>query len=135
MLTTGEEADAAGAAAAGIAAGAGDALKLPAPATSNTRIKLPSETLSPTAIFNCFTTPAFGEGISIAALSDSSVINEVSASITSPSRTSTSMTSTSLKLPMSGTQISSKPVGVATVTGTEAAAPPDTFGCAGADAT
>jgi hypothetical protein len=50
-----------------------------------------------------FTTPAEGEGISMVALSDSSVMSDCSFATASPGFTSTSMTSTSLKSPMSGT--------------------------------
>jgi hypothetical protein len=49
------------------------------------------------------TLPAAGDGISIVALSDSSVMSDCSLLIASPGLTSTSMTSTSLKSPMSGT--------------------------------
>ncbi len=49
------------------------------------------------------TTPAVEEGISIEALSDSTVIRLCSALIVSPTATRTSMTATSLKSPMSGT--------------------------------
>ena len=67
---------------------------------------MPSDTLSPTLSFSCFTTPAAGEGISMVALSDSNVISEDSFCTVSPGLTSTSMTSMSLKSPMSGTLIS-----------------------------
>ena len=69
-------------------------------------ISVPSDTLSPTLSFSSFTTPAAGEGISIVALSDSTVISDVSFSTASPGLTRTSMTSISLKSPMSGTLIS-----------------------------
>ncbi len=54
----------------------------------------------------CLTVPPNGAGISMLALSDSSVISESSAAIVSPSETSTSMISTSSKSPMSGTGMS-----------------------------
>src|SRR3990172_750358 len=73
---------------------------------SISRITVPSATLSPTFIRNSRTTPACGEGISIDALSDSSVTREPSFSTRSPGLTRISMTSTSLKSPMSGTLIS-----------------------------
>src|SRR5688572_5129852 len=63
----------------------------------------PLETLSPILILIAFTTPAEGEGISMVALSDSSVMSDCSFVTASPGFTSTSMTSTSLKSPMSGT--------------------------------
>src|SRR5690606_26976991 len=53
-----------------------------------------------------FTTPAWDEGISIEALSLSTVIRLCSALTVSPGLTSSSMTATSLKSPMSGTWIS-----------------------------
>src|SRR5882672_972518 len=75
-------------------------------AASSSSIKLPFETLSPALTRNSFTTPAAGEGISIVALSDSTVMSDCSGWTTSPALTSTSMMSTSLKSPMSGTEIS-----------------------------
>src|SRR5437016_354678 len=63
----------------------------------------PCETLSPGLILSSFTTPAPGEGISIVALSDSSVMRDCSFATASPGLTRTSMTSTFLKSPMSGT--------------------------------
>ena len=63
----------------------------------------PCDTLSPTLMRSSFTTPEFGDGISIVALSDSSVISDCSLETASPGFTSTSMTSTFLKSPMSGT--------------------------------
>ena len=64
---------------------------------------MPCETLSPSLTFSSLTTPASGDGTSIVALSDSSVISESSFLTLSPGLTSTSMTGTSLKSPMSGT--------------------------------
>jgi len=49
------------------------------------------------------TTPSEGDGISIVALSDSSVMSDCSLATLSPGLTRTSMTSTLLKSPMSGT--------------------------------
>jgi hypothetical protein len=46
--------------------------------SSSTRIGEPLETLSPTLSLISFTTPAFGDGISIVALSDSSVMSDCS---------------------------------------------------------
>src|SRR5882762_4804782 len=63
----------------------------------------PWETLSPTLTRSSLTTPASEEGISIVALSDSSVMREASLATRSPGFTRTSMTSMSLKSPMSGT--------------------------------
>src|SRR5207253_478187 len=102
----------AGAAAIGAGAGAGAAalgaagFGASASAWSfdlSTRIGVSLETLSPILTLISFTTPAAGDGISIVALSDSSVISDCSLETASPGLTSTSMTSTSLKSPMSGT--------------------------------
>ena len=67
---------------------------------------LPCETLSPVLTRKSFTTPAAGDGISIVALSDSTVISDCSGCTASPGLTSTSITSTFLKSPMSGTKTS-----------------------------
>ena len=87
---------AAAAAAAGGAAAA-------APAPSSTSTTEPSLTLLPTSTLSSFTTPAWLDGISIEALSDSTVISDCSALTVSPTFTSTSITATSSKSPMSGT--------------------------------
>src|SRR3569623_34962 len=65
--------------------------------------RLPSATLSPSLTRISLTTPATLDGISMLALSDSTVTKDWSTSIRSPALTSNSMTSTSLKSPMSGT--------------------------------
>src|SRR6266581_3019026 len=83
-------------------AGAAGALSI----SSRMRTGLPCETLSPVLTRNSFTTPAAGDGISIVALSDSTVINDCSGCTASPGLTSTSITSTFLKSPMSGTKTS-----------------------------
>ena len=93
----------AGGAACGDGAGIGEAV---AASASSMRIKEPSATLSPIFTFNSLTTPAWLLGISMLALSDSTVISDCSALTVSPGLTSSSMTSTSLKSPMSGTLIS-----------------------------
>src|SRR3546814_8540840 len=49
------------------------------------------------------TTPAFEDGTSMEALSDSTVIRLCSAAMVSPTETMISMTSTSVESPMSGT--------------------------------
>ena len=64
---------------------------------------MPSLTVSPTLTSTSATAPAAGDGTSIVALSDSSVINGSSALTASPGLTCTSMTGTSSKSPMSGT--------------------------------
>src|SRR6266852_437987 len=88
-------------------AGAGTGLEGGAAAapvlSSSRRIGDPCETLSPSLTRSSFTIPACGDGISIVALSDSSVMREASFSTRSPGFTRTSMISTSLKSPMSGT--------------------------------
>src|SRR5215472_42096 len=63
----------------------------------------PLETLSPILTRSSRTTPASDEGISIVALSDSSVMSEASLATRSPGLTRISMTSTLWKSPMSGT--------------------------------
>ena len=83
------------------AAGAGAAAA--APATSSISTSEPSLTLSPSATFISLITPACELGISIEALSDSTVIRLCSALMVSPALTRTSMIVTSLKSPMSGT--------------------------------
>jgi glycine cleavage system H lipoate-binding protein len=66
-------------------------------------IRSPMLILSPTLIATNLTTPAWLDGISIDALSDSTVIRDCSTLTVSPALTSTSITATSLKSPMSGT--------------------------------
>src|SRR5882724_611937 len=88
---------------AGAAAAAGFSAGACAPALSSMRIVAPCETLSPVLTLSSLTTPAAGDGISIVALSDSSVISDCSLVTLSPGLTRTSMTSTLLKSPMSGT--------------------------------
>ena len=73
---------------------------------SSTKTKEPCLTLSPNFTLSSFTTPACEQGISMEALSDSTVIKLCSALTTSPGLTSSSMTVTSSKSPMSGTLIS-----------------------------
>jgi len=60
-------------------------------------------TVSPSFTASDLTTPAWLDGISIDALSLSTVIRLCSTFTVSPGCTSTSMTATSLKSPMSGT--------------------------------
>ena len=91
------------AAAAGDAAGA-------AALPSRIASRSPMLTLSPTLTFISLSTPAADEGISIDALSDSTVISDCSTRIASPGLTMTSITATSLKSPMSGTRISIGPL-------------------------
>src|SRR5688572_7096951 len=86
----------------GVALGASGTFGAVADASSNNIVE-PFDTLSPTFTFSCAILPASGEGISIVALSDSSVMSDCSLVTASPGLTSTSMTSTSLKSPMSGT--------------------------------
>ena len=66
----------------------------------------PSLTLSPSETLSSLTTPSALDGISIEALSLSTVIRLCSAFTVSPGLTSSSMTATSLKSPMSGTRTS-----------------------------
>ena len=67
---------------------------------------MPWLTVSPSLTFSSFTMPACDDGISIEALSLSTVISDCSAFTVSPGLTSTSITATSLKSPMSGTLMS-----------------------------
>jgi len=60
-------------------------------------------TLSPSATLSARTTPACEHGISIDALSLSTVTSDCSAFTRSPTLTSSSITATSVKSPMSGT--------------------------------
>jgi hypothetical protein len=99
----GAGAAAAAAAGTGAAAGVGAVTGAAAPAASSTSTSVPSDTLSPSLTFSSFTTPACDDGISIDALSLSTVNSDCSAFTVSPGFTRTSMTSTSLKSPMSGT--------------------------------
>ncbi len=68
--------------------------------------------MSPTLTWNSLSTPAADDGISIDALSDSTVISDCSTVIVSPGMASNSITVTSLKSPMSGTLTSTGPAGV-----------------------
>jgi hypothetical protein len=63
----------------------------------------PCFTLSPSLTLSSFTTPAWVDGISIDALSLSTVTSDCSALMVSPGLTSNSITATSSKSPMSGT--------------------------------
>ena len=94
------EAAEAGCAASG---GGGDAAGAAPAAAASTRIRLPSETLSPSLTLISLTVPAAGDGTSIVALSDSSSTSGSSTATVSPGFTITLMTGTSLKSPMSGT--------------------------------
>ena len=88
----------AGAEAAGAAAGA-----LTASTPSRIANKSPILILSPNLTLSSFNTPACDDGISIEALSDSTVIKDCSTLMASPDLTKTSITATSLKSPISGT--------------------------------
>src|SRR5262245_4924407 len=96
-----------GAAGAPRGAAAGPAGAAPATPVVSVSSRLPSLTLSPTFAFSSLTVPAAGDGMSIVALSDSSVTSGSSGLTLSPGLTSTSMIGTSLKSPMSGTRTSS----------------------------
>ncbi len=99
--------DAATAGAATLAAGAATAGAPSAP--WRIASKSPMLTTSPSLTFSSLMTPAADEGISIDALSDSTVISDCSTLTVSPALTNTSMTATSLKSPMSGTRTSTGP--------------------------
>src|SRR3954451_13047876 len=66
-------------------------------------------TLSPTLTLSSLSTPAAEDGISIDALSDSTVMSDCSSLMVSPGFASSSITATSLKSPMSGTLTSIGP--------------------------
>ena len=72
-------------------------------APSKMASKSPMLILSPTLTLISLSTPACEDGISIDALSDSTVISDCSTLMVSPGFTNTSMTATSLKSPMLGT--------------------------------
>ena len=91
----------AGAEAAGAAAGALGALTASTP--SRIANKSPILILSPNLTLSSFNTPACDDGISIEALSDSTVTKDCSTLMLSPGLTKTSITATSLKSPISGT--------------------------------
>src|SRR6187402_2305236 len=93
----------AGCAAAGCAAGAAGEGAAADSAASSINTSVPSETLSPTLTLISLTTPDFGAGTSIVALSDSSAISGSSALTLSPGLTMISMIGISLKSPISGT--------------------------------
>jgi hypothetical protein len=102
--TDGAETGTGAAAAAGAGLGtAADAGAAAAPSASSTTTTEPCFTLSPSLTLSSFTTPACDEGISIEALSLSTVIRLCSALTASPGFTSNSITATSSKSPMSGT--------------------------------
>ena len=75
-------------------------------AASSVKITEPWLTVSPSLIFISLTTPAWLEGISMLALSLSTVTRLCSALTVSPGLTSNSITATSVKSPMSGTHTS-----------------------------
>jgi hypothetical protein len=87
-------------ATAGAAADTGTPAAAPASISAST---LPSDTLSPSFTRISTMRPATLAGISIEALSLSTVIRLCSSATSSPAFTRTSITSTSLKSPMSGT--------------------------------
>jgi hypothetical protein len=96
-------------AAAATGAGAGAAALAP----SSTATRSPMLTVSPILTLSSLSTPAAGEGISMEALSDSTVNSDCSSLMVSPGLTSISITATSLKSPMSGTRTSMRAGGAA----------------------
>src|SRR5262245_39437167 len=129
--TTGAGAGAGAVACGGAAAGAAARAAGCAAAASVTRVstRLPALTRSPIFTFKSCTTPPRGDGTSIDALSDSSVISGCSAVMLSPLLTITSMMGTSLKSPISGTRTSATPAGALVEGGGE-----DTAGLTGSEA-
>ena len=69
-------------------------------------ITVPVDIVSPAATVSALMTPFSGDGISMEALSVSTIIRPSSRSTVSPTPTSTSITSTSSKSPRSGTTMS-----------------------------
>ena len=103
-MTGGVTASPEGAAVSGCFAAVADCFaSLAMASVSRTKITEPCLTLSPNFTDREVTTPACDEGISIEALSDSTVIKDCSARTLSPTFTSSSMTATSSKSPISGT--------------------------------
>jgi hypothetical protein len=98
-----------GAAATGRRSGRGRCGARSAAAPSRIASRSPMLTLSPTLTLSSLSTPACEDGISIEALSDSTVIRLCSTLMVSPGLTNTSITATSLKSPMSGTRTSTGP--------------------------
>ena len=94
----------------GVSAAGGDAEA--SGAASITPSTEPSPTLSPTFTDKLISLPACELGISIEALSLSTVIRLCSTDNESPGDTNTSIISTSLKSPMSGTLISMCAIGM-----------------------
>ena len=90
----------------GLATAVGGDSDAKADATSIVMMTEPSLTLSPILMLKPVITPAWLEGISMDALSDSTVIRLCSALTVSPTLTSNSMTATSAKSPISGTLMS-----------------------------
>ena len=114
-------------AAAGAAA---DAAAVP----SSTANRSPMLIVSPSLTLSSLITPAADEGISIEALSDSTVMSDCSSFTVSPGFTNTSITATSLKSPMSGTRTSTRPAAAGEATTAGAAGAAGTAGDAGATA-
>ena len=108
------ELEAANADAAGATAGI-------APTDSTSKTTEPSLTRSPIWTFISFTTPAWLLGISMLALSLSTVIRLCSTAMVSPTLTNNSITATSLKSPISGTRTSTTEVADVAATGAGAA--------------
>src|SRR3954469_2885336 len=108
---------------AGVLAGVGGGMVAAAPlglaaaCVRSVMMVSPWDTRSPTLIRMAPTVPAARDGISIVALSDSSVITGSSALISPPSLTRISMTGTSLKSPLSGMRLSIPPMGRSPVFG------------------
>ena len=80
------------------------------PDVSSINKTLPSCTLSPSLTLSSRTIPFDEQGISIDALSDSTVIKDCSCLTESPGLTNSSITETSAKSPISGTFISIKAI-------------------------
>ena len=106
VAATGAAAEAAGAGAVGAAGATIGAAAAAGALPSSRASRSPMLITSPSLTLRSLSTPAADDGISIEALSDSTVTRDCSTLMVSPTLTSTSMTETSLKSPMSGTRTS-----------------------------
>src|SRR5260370_17962368 len=102
----GEVGATAAAAGAVVPCAGGAAGAAPFTPVANVRMRLPSDTLSPSLTLSSEIVPPTGEGTSIVALSDSSEITGSPGFTVSPVFTNTSMIRISLNSPSSGTHTS-----------------------------
>src|SRR5690554_7667015 len=103
LSAAGFSVEGAGSCAEAASASSAASLSSALPSSSTSTLSSPSETVSPSLTNTRTTLPPLGDGTSMLALSDSSVIRVSSGSMTSPSDTATSMISTASLPPISGT--------------------------------